>query len=162
MSAKPKKKNSVSDGTKVICENRKARHDYTVLETVECGIMLCGSEVKSLRCGRCSLNEAYAKVKEGEVWLLGCDIQEYVEANRLNHKPKRPRKLLLHQREIRKMGTKAAAKGLTLVPLRMYFSKSGYAKVLLGVCQGKQKQDKRQALREADTQKRLRRFKQTF
>ncbi len=117
---------------------------------------MVGSEVKSLREGRCSLAEAYAKVKDGEVWLLGCDIQEYVEANRLNHKPKRPRKLLLHYREIKRVGVKSAAKGLTLIPLRMYFSKSGYAKVLLGVCQGKQKHDKREALKEADTKKRLR------
>ena len=121
-----------------------------------------GSEVKSLREGRCSLAESYAKVKEGEIWLLGCDIQEYVEANRLNHKPKRPRKLLLHAREIHKLGTKVQAKGLTLVPLRMYFSKSGYAKVLLGICQGKQKQDKRQALRDADMKKRLKKHMLQF
>ncbi|MDO5114310.1 MAG: SsrA-binding protein, partial [Planctomycetia bacterium] len=80
----------------MVCENRKARHDYEILDTLECGILLVGSEVKSLREGRCSLAESYARVKEGEVWLLGCDIQEYLEANRLNHQPRRPRKLLLH------------------------------------------------------------------
>lgn len=121
---------------------------------LECGILLVGSEVKSLREGRCSLAESYARVKEGEVWLLGCDIQEYLEANRLNHQPRRPRKLLLHRSEIRKLGIRTAAKGCTLVPLRVYF-KHGLAKVLIGVCQGKQKHDKRQALKEADAKRRM-------
>ncbi|MDO4574588.1 MAG: SsrA-binding protein SmpB [Planctomycetia bacterium] len=149
-----KKAKDAANGEKIVCENRKARHDYNILESVECGMVLVGSEVKSLREGRCSLVEAYARVKEGEVWLLGCDIQEYLEANRLNHQPKRPRKLLLHRSEIRKLGVRTAAKGLTLIPLRVYFSK-GLAKVLLGVCQGKREYDKRQALKTADANRRL-------
>lgn len=111
--------------------------------------------MKSLREGRCSIAEAYAKEKNGEIWLLGCDIQEYLEANRLNHQPKRPRKLLLHRSEIKRCLVKTAAKGLTLIPLRVYFQKN-FAKVLLGICQGKQKHDKRQALKKADVDKRLR------
>lgn len=137
-----------------MCENRKARHDYEILDTIECGIMLVGSEVKSLREGRCSLNEAYAKIKNGAIWLFGCDIQEYLEANRLNHEPKRPRKLLLHRSEIHRCETRTAAKGFTLIPLRIYFRKH-YAKVLLGICQGKHEHDKRQALKKADSDRRI-------
>lgn len=117
--------------------------------------MLAGSEVKSLRDGRCSLSESYARVRDGEVWLIGADIQEYLEANRMNHQPKRPRKLLLHRSEIRKFAARAAEKGLTLVPLRIYFYK-GMAKVLLGIGQGRQKHDKRQAMKAAEANKRIR------
>lgn len=148
-----KTQNAETD-VKVVCENRKARHDYEILETIECGIALVGSEVKSLREGRCSLAEAYAKFKNGEIWLYSCDIQEYLEANRLNHQPKRPRKLLLHRTEIHRCMTKTAAKGFTLIPLKIYFQKH-YAKVLLGICQGKQEHDKRQALKNADMDRRI-------
>lgn len=116
--------------------------------------MLVGSEVKSLRTGRVSLEEAYGRVREGEVWLLGCDIPEYAQANQFNHNPKRPRKLLLHQREIRKFADRAKEKGLTLVPLRIYF-KGGRAKLLLGLCRGKQKHDKREAIKKAEVQRDL-------
>lgn len=118
--------------------------------------MLVGSEVKSLRTGRISLEEAYGRVREGEVWLLGCDIPEYAQANQFNHNPKRPRKLLLHQREIRKFANRAFEQGLTLVPLRIYF-KGGRAKVLLGLCRGKQKHDKRESIKKAEVQRDLRR-----
>lgn len=134
---------------KVICQNRKARHNYEVLDTLECGLVLVGSEVKSLRAGRVSLDEAYARVKEGEVWLLGCDIAEYAEANRFNHPPKRPRKLLVHRREVKRFAQQAFEKGLTLIPLTMYF-KGGRAKVLMGLCRGKQRHDKRQAMKKAE------------
>ncbi len=120
---------------KVIAENRKARHRFDVLDTLECGIVLVGSEVKSLRTGRMSLDESYGRVRGGEVWLVGCDIPEYVDASRMNHESKRPRKLLLHRGEIRKFAGQAHEKGLTLVPLKMYF-KSGRAKLLLGLCRG--------------------------
>ncbi len=116
--------------------------------------MLVGSEVKSLRAGRVSIEEAYARVKGGEVWLVGCDIAEYVEANRFNHQPRRPRKLLLHRREIEKIAGRAYEKGLTLVPLRLYFSR-GRAKVLLGICRGKKQHDKRQAMQRAQVQRDL-------
>jgi len=137
---------------RVVAENRKARHDYEILDTLECGIALVGSEVKSLRGGRMSLDEAYGRVDGSEVWLLGCDIPEYEKANQLNHKPKRPRKLLLHRREIAKFAGHAFEKGLTLVPLKMYF-KDGRVKVLLGIGRGRKAHDKRQKLK-ADTARR--------
>ncbi len=136
----------------MIANNRKARHDYHVLETLECGIVLTGSEVKSLRNGLLSMEEAYARVQEDEVWLLGCNIQEYSHAHQLNHVPKRRRKLLLHRREIRKFAAQAYEKNLTLVPLKMYF-KRGRAKVLLGVCKGKKQYDKRESLKKKDMQR---------
>ena len=145
------------DNERVIAKNRKARHNYTVLDTLECGIILVGSEVKSLRVGKVSLEEAYGRMREGEVWLVGCDIAEYVEANQFNHEPKRPRKLLLHRREIRRFAAQAYEKGLTLVPLKMYF-KRGLAKVLLGICRGRQKYDKREAMKKAETQRDLQRM----
>jgi len=133
----------------VVTQNRKARHNYTVLDTLECGIVLVGSEVKSLRRGSVALEEAYGRVKGEEVWLLGCDIAEYVEANRFNHPPRRPRKLLLHRREVKRFAQQASEKGLTLVPLKMYF-KRGLAKVLLGICQGRKRHDKREAMKKAE------------
>ena len=139
-------------GDKLIAQNRKARHQYEVLDTLECGIQLVGSEVKSLRKGTISLDEAYGRVKEGEVWLVGCDIAEYVQANRFNHNPRRPRKLLLHRREIKKFAGRAYEQGLTLVPLKMYF-KEGRAKVLLGICKGRKLYDKREALKKRGVQR---------
>jgi SsrA-binding protein len=134
---------------RVIAENRKARHRYAVLETLECGVALVGSEVKSLRDGKVSLDEAYGRVKEGEVWLVGCDIPEYPNATLWNHEPKRHRKLLMHRREVDRFAGRAKEKGLTLVPLRLYFNERGVAKVLLGLCRGKQVHDKREALKKA-------------
>jgi SsrA-binding protein len=134
---------------RVIAENRKARHNYAVLDTLECGIMLVGSEVKSLRTGQLSLDEAYGKVEKGEVWLLAANIAEYPYSHALNHVPKRRRKLLLHRREVKKFAGQAFEKGLTLVPLKMYF-KEGKAKVLMGICKGKQKQDKRESMKKRE------------
>jgi SsrA-binding protein len=160
---KPKKKAAPDrehDNERQIAQNRKARHEYEVLDTLECGIVLVGSEVKSLRAGRLSLDEAYGRIKSGEVWLMGCDIAEYVQANRLNHQPRRPRKLLMHRREIKKFASSAYEKGLTLVPLKMYFSE-GRAKVLLGLCRGKKIHDKRESIKAAamkrDIQRAMRR-----
>lgn len=110
--------------------------------------MLVGSEVKSLRKGTLSLDEAYGRLTRGEVWLMGCDIAEYVQANRLNHQPRRPRKLLMHRREIKKFASQAMTKGLTLVPLKMYFTE-GRAKVLMGICRGKKLHDKRESMKSA-------------
>lgn len=141
----------------MVSENRKARHDYEVLETLECGLVLVGSEVKSLRSGRVSLDESYARIREGEVWLIGCDIPEYFEANRYNHVPRRPRKLLMHRREVKRFAGRAYEKGLTLIPLKLYF-KGGRAKVLLGICRGKKVYDKREALKKADVQRDIRRL----
>src|SRR5688500_18357204 len=116
-----------------ISENRKARHRFTVLESMECGLQLVGSEVKSLRAGKVSLDEAYGRVKDNEVWLIGCDIPEYTNASLWNHTPKRPRKLLMHKREVNRFADRAKEKGLTLVPLKLYFNERGVAKVLLGL-----------------------------
>ncbi len=139
---------------RLVAENRRARHKFQVLETLECGIALVGSEVKSLRNGQLSLAEAYARVRNGEVWLVGCDIAEYAQASRMNHDAKRPRKLLLHRREVDKFASQAHEKGLTLVPLSMYF-KQGKAKVLLGLCRGRKLHDKRQALKKAEIKREL-------
>ena len=118
--------------------------------------MLVGSEVKSLRNGKVSLAEAYGRVKGGEVWLIGCDIAEYVQANQFNHDPRRPRKLLLHRREIKRFAHRAYEQGLTLVPLSMYF-KGGRAKVLMGICRGRQSHDKREAMKKAEARREMRR-----
>jgi SsrA-binding protein len=150
-----KDKKAAKDADKnerVIADNRKARHNYHVLDTLECGIVLVGSEVKSLRTGTLSLDEAYGKVDKGEVWLVGANIAEYSFSHALNHVPKRPRKLLLHRREVKKFADQAYEKGLTLVPLKMYF-KAGRAKVLLGICKGKQKHDKRESLKSRDAKR---------
>ena len=131
----------------VFAENRKARHDYTVLETIECGIVLTGTEVKSCRQGQVSLSGAYGAVLKGELWLLGADIACYRFGNRFNHEPKSQRKLLVHAKEILDLKLKTEAKGLTLVPLKM-FLKHGRVKVDLGICRGKQLHDKRDALKQ--------------
>ena len=154
MASNSKKKDE--DGIKIICRNKRAFHEYVILDRLECGLVLTGTEVKSLREGSASLEDAYAKIEDEEVWLLGSDIPEYTMGNRMNHKPKRPRKLLLHRREIAKFAGKAAQRGFTLVPLRMYF-KNGRAKVELAIARGKQLHDKRQAAKKADAQKEIRR-----
>ena len=155
-SAKKKAATTATPNDKVITQNRKARHKYAVLDTLECGIILVGSEVKSLRNGRVSLDEAYARVKNDEVWLIGCDIAEYVEASRFNHNPRRPRKLLMHRREVKRFAHRAFEKGLTLVPLEMHF-KRGLAKVVLGICRGKQQHDKREAMKKAQAKRDMQR-----
>ena len=131
----------------VFAENRKARHDYTVLETVECGIVLTGTEVKSVRHGEVSLSGSYGAVLKGELWLVGADIAAYRFGNRFNHEPKSMRKLLVHAKELRDLQLKTEAKGLTLIPLKV-FLKNGRIKVDLGVCRGKQLHDKRDALKK--------------
>jgi SsrA-binding protein len=144
------------DSIKVICRNKRAVHEYEISDTLECGLVLQGTEVKSLREGQASLDDAYAKIENQEVWLIGSDIPEYAMGNRLNHKPKRPRKLLLHRREIGKFAGKASQRGFTLVPLKIYF-KEGRAKVELGVARGKQEHDKRQDKKKAEADREIRR-----
>ncbi|HEY1376583.1 MAG TPA: SsrA-binding protein SmpB, partial [Gemmataceae bacterium] len=122
---------------RVVARNRRAFHDYEILDRIECGIALVGTEVKSLREGHATLEDAYAKLDGGEVWLVGSEIPEYPFVNRLNHKPKRTRKLLLRRSEIAKFAGKASQRGFTLVPLRLYF-KNGLAKVEVAVARGKQ------------------------
>ena len=137
---------------KVVARNRRARHDFELMEKVEAGLVLTGTEVKSLRNGKANLEDAYAEVDRGEVWLLGCDIPEYVQANRMNHVPKRPRKLLLHRREIGKLETRTNEKGITLVPLSLYFKK-GIAKVELCLARGRKTFDKREAIKKQDAKR---------
>lgn len=141
-----------ADAVHVVARNRRARREFDLIEKLEAGLVLTGTEVKSLRNGKASLDESYATLENGEVWLLGCDIPEYLQANRMNHKPKRPRKLLLHRAEIIKIAGKATEKGLTLVPLAIYF-KNGKAKVELFVAKGRKLYDKREALKKQDAKR---------
>jgi SsrA-binding protein len=149
-------KKGADDGIQVICRNKRAFHEYEISDRLECGVVLTGTEVKSLRDGHALLEDAYAKIEGDEVWMLNSDIPEYAMGNRMNHKPKRPRKLLLHRNEIRKFAAKAEQKGYTLVPLRLYF-KEGRAKVELAVASGKKMYDKREATKKADAQRDIQR-----
>ena len=143
-------------GEKLIAENRRARHDYHLLDRVEAGLVLTGTEVKSLREGRASLQQAYADVREGEVWLVGAHIDEYAQGNVHNHDPDRDRKLLLHRAEIASLIGKVQQRGLTLVPTRLYF-KNGRAKVELALARGKEQRDKREDLARRDAQRQIER-----
>jgi SsrA-binding protein len=138
---------------KIVSDNRKAKFRFEIIETLECGVQLLGSEVKSLRDGKLSLEEAYARVKDGDVWLVGADIAEYKQASVWNHAPKRPRKLLMRASEKEKFAGQAHEKGLTLVPLKVYFNARGIAKVLLGLCRGKKLHDKRETLKQNDARR---------
>src|SRR6476620_11269202 len=151
-----KKSDAADADIQVICRNKRALHEYHVFDTLECGVVLTGTEVKSLRDHSASLDDAYARLDDGELWLVGSDIPEYAMGNRLNHKPKRPRKLLLHRREIDKFAGKASQRGFTLVPLRMYF-KNGRAKVEIAIARGKKLHDKRETQRTTEVKKELRR-----
>ena len=140
-------------GEKPIAENRRARHDYHLLERLEAGLVLTGTEVKSLREGRATLGQAFAEIRDGEAWLVGAHIAPYEQGNLANHDPDRPRKLLLHGREIARLIGQTKERGLTVVPTRLYF-KNGKAKVELAVARGKEQRDKRRdiAKRDADRQ----------
>ena len=122
---------------------------------MECGVILRGSEVKTLREGKVSLEEAYGRVRDGALWLVNCDIPEYKQATVWNHEPKRPRKLLVHRRQLEKLTARAREKGFTLVPLHLYFSERGFVKLVLGVCKGKKLHDKRETLKRADAKRRI-------
>ena len=143
-------------GEKLIADNRRARHDYELLERFEAGLVLTGTEVKSLRDGRVSLAQAYADVRDGEVWLVGADIAVYEQGNRANHEPVRARKLLLHRREIDSLYGMVREKGLTIVPTRLYF-KDGRVKVELAVARGKERRDKRRDVAERDAKRQMER-----
>jgi SsrA-binding protein len=147
-------KKDAENGIVNICRNRRATHDFEIHDRIECGIALVGTEVKSLRDGHGNLEDAFARVEDGEVWLHGAEIPEYFFGNRMNHKPKRPRKLLLHRREIEKFAEKASQRGFTLVPLRMYF-KEGLAKVEIAIAKGKQAHDKRESVKKADARREI-------
>jgi SsrA-binding protein len=139
---------------KVVASNRKARHDYQILETIECGIVLTGDEVKSLRGGRASLTEAYARVRDGEAWLEGMHVPPYEQGDKRRHLPTRPRKLLLHRREIDKLAAEQQEQRLTLVPLRVYFT-HGVAKVEIGVGRGKREHEKRQSIAKREQEREI-------
>ena len=138
------------DKVKTVAENRRARFEYFIEDTYEAGIALTGTEVKSLRFGEGSIAEAYAEVKDEQVWLVNANIPEFSHGNRFNHEPKRPRKLLLHEREINKLHGAVAREGMTLVPLSIYFNGKGRAKVELALAKGKKTHDKRDAIKERD------------
>ena len=139
---------------RTIAMNRRARHEYAILETVEAGLVLRGTEVKALRAGQVNFKDSYATVRDSEVWLLGCHISPYSHGTDANHDPERDRKLLLHAREIGRLAGKIAERGLTLVPLRLYFQK-GRAKLELGLARGKKLHDKRSALREREVRREM-------
>jgi SsrA-binding protein len=139
-------------GRKVIAQNRKARHDYAIEDVYEAGMVLMGTEVKSLRAGRATLTDGYATVDDGEIWLRGVHIPEYDLGTWTNHEPRRPRKLLLTREEIRRIAGKTKETGLTLIPLAMYF-KDGYAKVEIAVARGRKTYDKRQAIAERESKR---------
>src|SRR5215212_7352272 len=145
-----------SGGTKLIAENRRARHDYHLLERYEAGLALTGTEVKSLRSGRADLARAFADVRDGEVWLIGAHIDEYAPGNVANHEPDRDRKLLLHRREIESLIGAVQQKGLTLVPTRLYF-KNGRAKLELALARGKEQRDKRRDIAKRDANREIER-----
>jgi SsrA-binding protein len=144
-----------SAGTKLIAQNRRARYDYLIEETIDAGLMLAGTEVKSCRNGKVSLTDSYAVVRDGEAWLLQCHISPYSHGNRANHDPLRPRKLLLHKEEVARLGAKVAQDGRTLVPTRLYF-KHGLAKAEIAIARGKKTHDKRQATAQRDAERHMR------
>ncbi|HEY5059807.1 MAG TPA: SsrA-binding protein SmpB [Gaiellaceae bacterium] len=141
-------------GEKLITDNRRARHDFHLLDRFEAGLVLAGTEVKALRDGKSTLQQAYAEVREGEAWLVGLHIAEYGQGNRANHDPDRPRKLLLHRREIDRLYGQMREKGLTLVPTRLYF-KDGRVKVELAVAKGKDLHDKRRGIAEREARREM-------
>lgn len=157
MGKKKNRKSKQDDpNTPVVCRNRKARHRYEILDELECGLVLTGSEVKSIRDGKVSIDEAYARIRDGELWLVGCDIAEYPQATVMNHEPRRPRKLLLHRKELRKFAESAEQQGLTLVPLSLFFRR-GLVKVKIAVARGRKLYDKREKLKQTEAKREMRR-----
>jgi len=145
-----------ADGTKTVATNRKARHEYFIERTLEAGLVLTGSEVKSMRAGRVSLQEAYVAIRQGEAWLIGAHIAPYDQAHEGGHEPLRRRKLLLQRRQLQQAAIDVDRKGFTLVPLRLYF-RGGWAKLEIGIAHGKKQHDKREALRERQTKREVER-----
>ncbi len=144
-------------GEQTVAVNRKARHEYSIEDTFEAGIVLTGTEIKSLRAGKANLQDAYARVERGEAWLIGASIAPFEGGNRNNHEPRRTRKLLLHRVQIDQLMGRAAAKGLTIVPLRMYITARGRAKLELGLGRGKQLHDRRRDIADRDARRDMQR-----
>jgi len=151
----------MEEGIKIITTNKKAFHDYQILEKLEAGLVLTGSEVKSLRQGRCNIKDSYARIMNGEAWLIGLNISSYADASYHDHEPERRRKLLLHKDEIKRLHRKVQEKGFTLIPLRLYF-KRGVAKVEIGLATGKREYDKRQDITKRDQERELKRMQKKF
>ena len=139
--------------SETVALNRKARHNYTITDTFEAGLVLTGTEIKSVRSGKANLSDAYARVERGEAWLVGAHIAPFEQGNRYNHEPKRDRKLLLHRTEIDQLMGRAAAKGLTIVPLRLYINDKGRAKIELGMARGKQLHDRRRDIADRESRR---------
>ena len=139
-----------------LAQNKKARHDYQILETLEAGLVLTGTEIKSVRERRINLKDGFAQIHNGEAWLMNVHISEYTQGNRFNHDPLRARKLLLHKKEIQKLTGQTSEKGITIVPLKVYL-KHGFAKVLLGIAKGKHDYDKRETIKKRDQEREIRR-----
>lgn len=150
-----------SEKQRPLVQNKKASHDYNILETVEAGIVLTGTEIKSVREGRVTLKDGFAQIKNDEAWLENVHISEYTAGNRFNHDPLRRRKLLLHKKQIVQLGQKTSAKGVTLVPLKVYL-KNGFAKVLIGVATGKHEYDKRETIKRRDQEREIQRTLKNF
>ena len=150
-----------SEKQRPLAQNKKARHDYNILETVEAGIVLTGTEIKSVREGRVTLKDGFAQIKNDEAWLENVHISEYTAGNRFNHDPLCRRKLLLHKKQIVQLGQKTSAKGVTLVPLKVYL-KNGFAKVLIGVATGKHEYDKRETIKRRDQEREIQRTLKNF
>ncbi len=156
MNAVKKSKSAKDDpNSRVVCTNRKARHEFDVIDELDCGLVLHGSEVKSIRNNKISIEESYARVDDNEVWLIGADIAEYPQATMFNHERRRKRKLLMNRREIRKFAETAEHDGLTLVPLSVFFT-NGYVKVRLGLCRGRKTHDKRERMKEQADRREMR------
>jgi SsrA-binding protein len=149
------KKSEKSSADRVVCRNRRARHDYDVLDEIQCGMVLMGSEVKSIRNGKITIDDAFARVENGGLWLFNADIAEYPQASYQNHLRKRPRKLLLKKREMQKFAETTEQRGFTLVALDVHFSR-GYVKVTLGVGKGRKDHDKRDKVRQHDADRQMR------
>jgi SsrA-binding protein len=148
MAASKERKGYISHG--LVAENRRARYDYEITDTLEAGLVLTGTEVKSLRLGKAQITESYASPERGELWLINAHIPEYLEANRFNHQEKRPRKLLVSKKQLSKLDAEVARAGNTIVPLKLYFNEHGKAKLLLGVGKGKKSFDKRETEKRRD------------
>lgn len=148
MAKTPNKPAMIEKGA--VAENRRARFDYEILDTLEAGIMLTGTEVKSLRQGKAQITEAYASPERGELWLINAYIPEYLQANRFNHEEKRPRKLLVHKKELSRLSQDVERAGNTIVPLKLYFNEQGRAKLLIGIGKGKKSYDKRETEKNRD------------
>jgi SsrA-binding protein len=138
---------------KTVAQNRRARHEYSIEDSFEAGIVLTGTEIKSIRAGKISLAESYARIEKGEAWLVGANIQPWDTGNRYNHEPKRPRKLLVHRDQIVNLLFRTKSKGLTLVPLKMYITTRGIAKLEIGLAKGKQQHDRRRDIAERDARR---------